>query len=64
MKKSNFVGRKFTITPGTRVRVGGVNKVQNKHSTVTVRAQEKTNTGKIRVVWKSMGYRASTVITA
>lgn len=62
MKKTNYVGRTVAITPGTRVRVAGVPFVQKNHSTVTVRAQEKTRTGKTRIVWKSMGYRATTVL--
>jgi Tfp pilus assembly major pilin PilA len=61
-KTTSLVGRQLTITPGTRVTTTGQTVTRKQKSTVTVRAIETTRNGKTRIVWKSMGYRATAVI--
>lgn len=64
MKKttSSYIGTTLTITPGTRVTTTGRTVTRKQKSTITVRGQETTRSGKTRIVWKSMGYRATAVI--
>jgi hypothetical protein len=63
MTKSNFVGSKVTIKAGTRVHREGKPAIQKRTSRVTVHSQETTPTGKTRIVWQSLGYRASTILS-
>jgi hypothetical protein len=58
----NYIGKQITIPAGARVRVLGQTKIRKTESIVTIRDQEVARNGKIRVFWKSHGYKASTLI--
>jgi len=62
MSKTNYVGRKVTIKTGTRVHREGKTAIQKRTTKVTIHEQEVTSAGKTRIVWNSMGYRASTIV--
>lgn len=62
-KSNNYVGLNIKIASGTRVHREGKPTIQKRTSVVTVRKQEVTPSGKTRIIWNSMGYRASTVIS-
>ena len=60
----NYIGKQLTIPAGARVRVLGETKIRKTESVVTVRDQEPARNGKVRVFWKSHGYRASALVNA
>ena len=62
MTTENFVGQNVTIKSGTRVHREGRTAIQKKTRSVKVKKQELTKQGKTRIVWSSMGYRASTIL--
>ena len=59
---NSYVGSTFTIPAGTRVTRNGLVLTQQRTRDVTVRSQGLTRTGKTRIVWKSLGYRASATL--
>lgn len=61
-KSTNLVGKQISIAAGTRVYREGKTAIQKRASKVTVRAQQTTSAGKTRILWNSMGYKASTLI--
>lgn len=56
------VGARVTIPAGTQIYKQGFRTKQTRDTTVTIRALETTAYGNTRIVWKSNGYRASTVL--
>lgn len=61
-KTKSYVGKKVKIAAGTRVQRAGRTYTREIDTVVTVRAQEAARGGKTRIVWKSNGLRASTLI--
>ena len=61
-KTKQYVGEQMFVSAGTRYkRFGSEKKALGR--TVTIRSQEHDKrSGKTRVYWKSMGYRASTLV--
>lgn len=56
------VGAQVLIPAGTQVYTQGARTKRERDSIVTIRALEQTSYGNTRIVWKSHGYRASTVL--
>jgi hypothetical protein len=56
------VGNRVKLPAGTRVTTKGKTTRRIRGTTVTVRDIEKTRAGNTKVIWKSMGYRASAVL--
>lgn len=61
-KAKSYVGKKLKIAAGTKVSRAGRTYTRDVETTVTVRAQEVARNGKTRIVWKSNGLKASTLI--
>lgn len=61
---ANYLGKRITIPAGSRVRVLGETIIRKTDSIVTIRDVEPARNGKVRVFWKSNGYKASTLINA
>lgn len=57
-------GMQFVIPAGCPVTIGGVTQNRLTDSTVTVRSVEYRYDGRARIVWKSNGRRASTLLRA
>jgi hypothetical protein len=62
MAKKIRVGNQVTLPAGTRVTINGETTRRIRDTVVTVRDIEQTRTGNTKVIWKSMGYRASAVL--
>ena len=61
-KTSTLIGKQVTIPAGTKVTRLGTTSKRSVQTTITVRAQEITRTGKTKVFWKSNGYMACAVL--
>lgn len=59
---NSYVGTTFTIPAGATVVRNGVVTTQQRTSTVTVRASTVTRGGNTRIIWKSLGYKASALL--
>jgi len=58
----NFVGKQLKIKAGTKVSRLGKTLTRKTPSIVTILAQQPVKGGKVKVFWKSHGYRASTIL--
>ena len=62
-KVQNYVGKQVIVEAGTTVNWNGTNFTQQRDSAVTVRSQElDRSSGRVRVFWKSLGYKASALV--
>ena len=61
-KNKNVSNTVYTVTKGSRVHRRGKLTIQKLTRDVTITKREITPKGKTRIVWKSCGYRATTVI--
>jgi len=62
MAKKIRVGNRVTVPAGTRVTINGETNRRVRDTNVTVLEVEQTKAGNTKVIWKSMGYRASAVL--
>lgn len=62
MTTKNYVGKVLTIKAGTRVSRLGRTTTRTVSTKVRVRSQEPARNGKVRVFWKSNGYKASALV--
>lgn len=58
----NYIGKTVKIGRGTKVSKLGRTTARNVETVVTVRGQELTPDGRIRLIWKSNGYKATTIV--
>lgn len=58
----SYIGKTITIKAGTFVNRAGVRAKRTADTTVTIRNQEVTRNGKLRVFWKSNGLIASAIV--
>ena len=59
---SYFIGQNISIPAGKRITRNGIQTTQKRASSVTIRNLEKARSGKTRLVWKSLGYKTSTLV--
>lgn len=62
MATKNYVGKVLTIKAGTKVSRLGKTTTRTVSTKVRVRGQEPARNGKVRVFWKSNGYKASALV--
>lgn len=61
-KVKNYVGKAVQIKAGMKVSRLGRTTTRKADTVVTIRAQEPARNGKTRLIWKSNGYKASTLV--
>jgi hypothetical protein len=59
---NTYVGTTFTIPAGATVVRNGVTFTQQRTRNVTVRGSTLTRKGNTRIIWKSLGYKASALL--
>ena len=62
MTQSVQVGSQFIVRAGKSVTTRGQTRRRKISTVVTVRSIEKNAQGRTRIVWKSMGYRATALV--